>query len=285
MSHEAVPTLGVALNTVCSGKATVPQVGTFAQLILVLAIYQSATSIKRVTTQALFPDQDRQQAAYVEAIRRASAGLEVLSANIAATREQPLRRSVECHIFFTLVALLSPRDSLLNQAHCFRTDEETPALQQDTARWLAQERGEPARRAVLYAGRLLGSLREWSSHGYHEPLMILLCTVLLWTYSRMGDEGPASSSSRGGPEDADAEPGRIIRLDGPATEADADWISGRARRRGHLRDVGCITRPGAGGVIMDLGIRALSDLRTWAPTQGFAVWLSKLKGRSDAKSD
>jgi hypothetical protein len=73
------------------------------------------------------------------------------------------------------------------------------------------------------------------------------------------------------------EPLPTVRLDKLRDMGAADsWIENGGTMRGHLNDVGNISAPGTGRILLQVACRTLLTMETWTLSQGFAKVLSSL---------
>jgi hypothetical protein len=193
-----------------------------------------------------------------------------------------LKSSLSCHVYLVSLLLFIPRKDLLAFAHTHRTDQERcdSAAKHNLALWMRAQQGQKARQAVIYAGTLFRLLRKHPCQGFHEPITALLVTLVIWAYSQLAQtSAPYHSHSTSG----SGERGLMVRLDRVLSdEAEKAWVEGKQGLRGHLTDVGNIAIVDAGSRLLSVGGVLLSNMDTWALSQGLAVWLAKLRARSAA---
>ena len=264
-------------------------IGDFARLILVCVTYQTMLSVQNMVEKPLLAHSVVNVVSTEDFHNFATNVLEALKPLPSERRgSSSLKASVNLHILLVLMLLFTPRQQLLNHAHAYNTDQEQPELRYGIADWMNADGGRTARRAVAHAGRLLGALGTCKSQGAHEPIMLLMCIVTLWTYSLMVDMGNAPHFIGGGGgsvnDKSRKDRGTIVRLDDLDFDPE-DWINGRTHLPGHIKNVGNIGRPGAALQILGTGIAALKELGPWGVGQGWGMWLVKLKTRLHASAE
>ncbi|CAK7215937.1 hypothetical protein SBRCBS47491_002660 [Sporothrix bragantina] len=285
-------TLSAAMQMLADQRPLPDDLGSFARLIMVSAIYQTTVALSNNVMSSLFaglsdvrlyPRQVTQRAiSLIEALQPATVGS---SSRHHEDDDDLLRASLECNIAFALMLLQTHRRDVLGLAHAF-TKRGTTTKNDDSddfskmrhllASWATEDGGTRARGAALQAGRLWAILRSFSTNGFHEPIATLLAILVLWSYNQLVADD--NETALGGPPDL--ERGSVIRLDRPRNTADArTWQQqvGRSRLVPHLRGVGNIARSGAGDKILDVGKGMLQGMDIWTLGHGFATWLGKMQ--------
>lgn len=273
-----MPTIGAAVTDICEENMALPAfLGDFARLVLVFTIYRCASAVRNMSKNPLRPRPDH----FIDedVLARAVAGLEVLAADFLDTpRGTLMQTSVVCHVFFTLMILYSPREHLISRLHVKGSDDRhgTSATQKVEA-WIASGNGRTARLAVANAARLLAMMRDRSCQAFYEPMMILASVGTLSTYSELtetecGNSQPTTSSDRARYLGDRREREPMVRLDltvkSPAFIA---WLDGGSNIKGHIKDVGNVNRSGASSRILDVGLQAIQQRRTWGLGMCFAM--------------
>jgi hypothetical protein len=275
--HDDNTTVHQALVQLHKKKRLFPDMSEFAQLILTHAVYRMVRSIQNISGNIFLSNTISEQRFINESINESRSLLE--SWNIATQLPKSmLNSSVIWQNYCVSMLLHSPRQALLRYAHHCNTMKQEMKSTKVISNWIKEQDGCLARRAVSYAGLLLGKLRELKFQTPYTPIMIALSTITIWTYSRMTEMttsaqySSASTNSR--------ERGLIIRLDDGELDAQREaWISGDNSLRAHLKDVGNIRRQGASYRILDVGVQILRDQGGWGLTQGLEFWLTTLRNR------
>jgi hypothetical protein len=171
--------------------------------------------------------------------------------------------------------LCCPRQALLNYVHRSNTMQHEKSKEVISS-WIKNQEGSMARRAVAYAGLLLGQLSELKFHAPYTPIMIALSTITIWTYSHVTEMASSGAHINGGAKSM--ERGSVVRLeDGELDKEREAWIQGTEGFRAHLKDVGNICRRGASSRIVDASLQLLRSLGGWGLSQGLEQWLTTLR--------
>jgi hypothetical protein len=247
-----------------------------ARLILTFAVYRAIRSIQNITGNIFLSSSISEQPSLTNSINEALSLLQSWIATPGIPRSM-LSSSVVCHSYWVSMLLCSPKQTLLSYAHHWNTVQQERKNKDIIDNWIKEQKGCLARRAVSYAGLLIGKLRELKFHAPYTPIMIALSTITIWTYSHL-NEGPISLPYSSG--STHRERGSIIRLDDGELDAQREaWVAGDDNLRAHLKDVGNICRHGASYRILDVGLQILKDMGGWGLSQGLELWLETLSNR------
>jgi hypothetical protein len=262
-------------------------------LALILIIARSASQLRRVPLDPLASGLHDPDFALVTLNRSLAAIDCIVPLTAPMDTNTPLGLDLYHHALLVSIILSSPQEAILRGAQCVATTEQhvTDSTNGLVKRWMQEDSGRTARRVVVYAARLLGSLAEKRSMGWYAPVMVLTATVVLWTWAELGPagDGGANNSRSVSSVDSDDADGTerdiIIRLDvtdqGGLSESSLvqEWIEGREGVRAHIRDVGVVDRPGAPGRMLNLGLKVLGDMAPTGLAKLLSGWLANLRER------
>lgn len=277
-----------------------PDIGDFARMVLVCAVYRLILLTHQSIRSVIFPRPDLRESS-IRALNRGAANLlEVLVPRPLALSEADgvLRSRVEIYSLMALTLFYAPRKDIVDYAACL-ADGNVPRAEEDKLRaWMERDGGSDARTAVSYASCLLTTLRRSPSPGFHEPIATLWAVLVLWTFNRLtvaarsgNPAGVAEVEAGLSSRPADLDHGQqlrecarwsTVRLDMYWASRDLKaWHAGKDMLRPHVKDIGNICLPTAGRRILDVGIALLSRMRACTFSGDLTSWLQALGLRSE----
>ena len=281
-----------------SGRPLTPNVGDFARLVIVCAIYRHILSSHESIRGVFFPRPDHRDIAIRNLNSGAAEAMEILLLGMTGSSnvgDGILNSRVESYALLGLMLLHAPRKNILKYALSFADRNLSKPEEDKVTAWIESDSGREARKGANYAACLLATLRRSSSHGFHQPIATLWAALVLWTFSRFatkvdnngdgfddgiigfGDDGTRPSGRRR------QQQGATIRLDNAwASREVKAWHDGAVGIRPYVKDIGNICRPRAGSQIIDVAISMLSDMRAWTFSNDLAGWLQDLKVCAEA---
>lgn len=248
------PSTKIALVKLRAGEKLDKSIGSFARLILLHTLYSSTASLRNVLKYPYLEDWQTADF-WSKWISGTLASIENMKLDLKSGEPTGLQWSLECHICMAKALLFTPKVFLLPLAHS-RNSPGYANAKEELLRWIAQNKGRTARRAVMYSAILLDNLRSNRTSGYYEAIAGHFATLTLWAYAHL--TAPALAHTREGRYTA------TVRLD--STEMQDDifaWINGDESLRAHIKEIGNIRRLGVEKQILNMGRTLLDAFSTW----------------------
>ncbi|KAF1808149.1 hypothetical protein P152DRAFT_254083 [Eremomyces bilateralis CBS 781.70] len=275
-NHDDDLTVQQALAQLGNNKTLPKNISDFGRLILTFALYRTIRTIRTLSGNPFVSNALSERSFINDSANEAIFLLQGWYSGPLNTKSM-LNSSVDCHNLCVSMLLCSPRQALLSYVHRRNTMQHEKEPKEVIDHWIKEQNGCVARRAVSYAGLLLGKSKGLKFQAPCTPIMIALATVTIWAYSHMTEVVSSPSYSHG---IRARERGSVIRLDdGELDQRREAWIQGDESFRAHLNDVGNICRQRASYRIADVGVQLLDDLGGWGLSQGLEHWLSTLRNR------
>jgi hypothetical protein len=184
-----------------------------------------------------------------------------------------LRISLTAHVHHVSILLHWPLNDLLAFIGSQVGHREKHEAQEKLRLWIEEDEGRTARRTVHHACMLFTLTKSNPSRGFHEPFALLIATVTIWAFNQLSSY-MSSATVR---NNSGIERLPTVRLDKLRDMGAADsWVENGGTMRGHLTDVGNISAPRAGRILLQVACRTLLAMEIWTLSQGFAKVLSLL---------
>jgi hypothetical protein len=259
---------GSGFATFCS-----PAVGDLARLILTYAIYVTTWELRQQSRNELLGHLSNHQSVH-EWQSTARHGLEDVMLKTTAPHDPlGLRISLTAHVHHVSILLHWPLNDLLAFIGSQVGHREKHEAQEKLRLWIEEDEGRTARRTVHHACMLFTLTKSNPSRGFHEPFALLIATVTIWAFNQLSSY-MSSATVR---NNSGIERLPTVRLDKLRDMGAADsWVENGGTMRGHLTDVGNISAPRAGRILLQVACRTLLAMEIWTLSQGFAKVLSLL---------
>lgn len=138
----------------------------------------------------------------------------------------------------------------------------------DLGRWM-QSCGNEIRQSVYHAAKTLACIREHSTNGQHEPMTVLLASLIMWAYIELGDFSTLTSSIAM----SDIPRSWTLRFDHRDGSSQVEeWIRGNPNIRPYLAGVGNLHDFGSISSLCRECLRLLStgSRTSWPVSAGMA---------------
>jgi hypothetical protein len=249
----------------------------FARLVIIFALYRTAKSMQDMKKNAFLSKVLEEQPFFKDSFNESMSAIQSLGLTNSSSRSK-LSDSVTCHTYYILMLLNTPSQALLNYAHSWNRKQEQPNVRETISEWITEQNGCISRRAVSYAGLLLGKATELRFQAPSTPIMIAMSILIIWAYSHMIETESPERNPRVTVKTNKR--GYLVRLDdGELDQQRQAWIHGDMTFYAHLKDVGNVCSEGAASRIIDVGLKALRDLGGWGFSHSLELWLSNLRNR------
>jgi len=256
-----------------SSRTEVPELGTFAKIIVAHAIHRNIWDMKQCVETPLIPAFSAEQKQdWNEKIIDILKSLQPSKGVIA----HAIISNLETHIHLILLLLFLPIQDLLNFVRPDLCLQESQHARQKVTTWMQENDGQTARHAVVYASALFGKTRPRSSSAFYEPAAFLISTLTLWTFSQLSGCQDGIPDEVGLPSTQQLP---TIRLDRIRADEIEEWVKRGDNIRGYLGDVGNINDSDTGNQLLRVAVGYLGAMETWALAQGFVSALSMLYDR------
>ncbi|KAH6681394.1 hypothetical protein B0J14DRAFT_694941 [Halenospora varia] len=261
------------------------KLGVFARFIVVHAVYRNVWDMLQYASMPFFPPVCSDSELEWNAMVLDSLNALKPTSDDSPYPQSPLHFGLELHANLVALLLYTPSVELLLFARSQLSSQEVQEAHCRLTAWIQELNGQTARRAVMHASILFGLIQ--AKHGrsttFHEPVVFLIATLTLWTFSHFSS-GQSPIYNNGDIDGSRSSYTTTIRLDRIRSDEDVKaWIEGGGDSRGFLVDVGNVNGRDAENRLLVVAQNTLLGMETWALAQGFASVLSSLQNRSSAR--
>ncbi|KAF4627828.1 hypothetical protein G7Y89_g10323 [Cudoniella acicularis] len=274
-----------ALGTLAHGNPISHKLGIFARYIVVHAVYRNVWDMFQYASTPFFPRLSSDSDLEWNMLALESLNALKPTSDDSLYPQSPLHFSLESHVNLVALLLYTPSAELFLFARSQLSSQEAQDARCRLAAWIQELNGRTARRAVMHASVLFGLIHAKRGHSttFHEPVVFLIATLTLWTFSHF-NRGRSSIYDNGGADGSRSDYATTIRLDRIRSDEEAKaWIEHGEESRGYLVDVGNVNGSDAENRLLVVAQNTLLGMETWALAQGFASVLSSLQNSSSAE--
>ncbi|KAF4551454.1 Hypothetical protein D9617_13g099540 [Elsinoe fawcettii] len=289
-----VPNLDRALLILYLEKRLLPNVGDFARVLLIHAIYAQTWTVTRSLTSPLSrwtPSAGRDDASSIDTSKpwlptvplfshwrnAACDAFDVLhwlaNSDIAQSGTE---NTTVLNLHFGRIVLLTPFEDIRSLANMLTNTSAHPTpstskedLEARITKWVNEDQFK-ARLAMIHCGVFFWHVRRYSTGAWYEGADVWMATLTVWAYARYGSFPTRQR------QDEDLGEAESIRLDRPTDDELVQLFvkKGRSMRAtiAGVGDVNC--RMGAGRMLRE-GVRVLEKLGGWG-TAGYRERLRTL---------
>jgi hypothetical protein len=273
-----------ALETLAHKNLISHKLGIFARSIVVQAVYCNVWDMLQYASIPFFP-----RLFFDSEVEWNMLVLESLNALKPTSDDNlypqsPLLFILESHVNLVALLLYTPSAELFLFARSQLSNQEAQEARCRLAAWIQELNGQTARRAVMHASILFGLIHAecGRSTTFHEPVVFLIATLTLWTFSHF-NRGRSSSYDNKSADGSRSDYATTIRLDRIRSDDEAKaWIEHGEESCGYLVDVGNVNASDAENRLLVVAQNTLLGMETWALAQGFASVLSNFQNSSSA---
>ncbi|KAH8660856.1 fungal-specific transcription factor domain-containing protein, partial [Tricladium varicosporioides] len=195
--------LQAVLEILAHGNPISYKLGVFARLIVVHAVYRNVCDMLQYTSTPFFPPVCSDSKLEWNTMVLDSLKALKPTSDDSSYPQSSLHFSLELHANLVALLLYTPSAELLLFARSQLSSQGAQEAHYRLTSWIQELNGQTARRAVMHASILFGLIQ--AKHGrsttFYEPVVFLIATLTLWTFSRFSsgqspihDNGDTDSS-------------------------------------------------------------------------------------------